>query len=344
MSDAAKLTIPGVGDNLKSPQYNQAGDSWILVQMATQADLTAHLNDTDDAHDASAISFAAATGFVATNAQAAIEEARSDAQGFVTTHEAAGDPHPQYLTTTEANALYHALSTDLATQVELDAHINDTTAAHAASAIAFTPVGSIASTDVAAALAEIATEYAAADSAHVAAGDPHTQYHTDARGDARYWQLTTDLATQAELNAHESDTTSVHGIADTANLVLRTTSNALTGSRIEIGNGTKALELWADATAARITSKDATEIIVGHALEVAANFNVTGTLSVGDVALAEIIRDTIGSALVAGTDVSISVNDGADTITINAVGVPNIAYGTTAPSSPATGDYWLDTN
>lgn len=34
--------------------------------------------------------------------------------------------------------------------------------------------------------------------------DDHTQYHTDARGDARYWQLTTDLATQAELDAHKS--------------------------------------------------------------------------------------------------------------------------------------------
>jgi hypothetical protein len=46
--------------------------------------------------------------------------------------------------------------------------------------------------------------------------DDHTQYHTDARGDARYWPLSTDLATQAELDAHAADTTSVHGIADTS--------------------------------------------------------------------------------------------------------------------------------
>lgn len=32
--------------------------------------------------------------------------------------------------------------------------------------------------------------------------DDHPQYHTDARGDARYWLLSTDLATQAELDAH----------------------------------------------------------------------------------------------------------------------------------------------
>jgi hypothetical protein len=33
------------------------------------------------------------------------------------------------------------------------------------------------------------------------ADDDHTQYHNDARGDARYWPLSTDLATQAELDA-----------------------------------------------------------------------------------------------------------------------------------------------
>jgi hypothetical protein len=40
----------------------------------------------------------------------------------------------------------------------LNAHINDTSAAHAASAIGFTPTGSIASTDVQAAIAEVAAE------------------------------------------------------------------------------------------------------------------------------------------------------------------------------------------
>jgi hypothetical protein len=67
------------------------------------------------------------------------------------------------------------------------------------------------------------------------ADDDHTQYHTNARGDARYWQLSTDLATQAELNAHEADTTSVHGIVDTANLVLANDSR-LTDSRAPTGN------------------------------------------------------------------------------------------------------------
>jgi hypothetical protein len=50
---------------------------------------------------------------------------------------------------------------DMATQTELDAHINDTSAAHAASAVAFTPTGNIAATDVQAAVAEAAAEAAA---------------------------------------------------------------------------------------------------------------------------------------------------------------------------------------
>lgn len=42
------------------------------------------------------------------------------------------------------------------------------------------------------------------------ADDDHTQYHNDTRGDARYYQLSTDLATQAELDAHMGDVTAAH--------------------------------------------------------------------------------------------------------------------------------------
>jgi len=51
---------------------------------------------------------------------------------------------------------------DMATQAELDAHVNDTTAAHAASAIANTPAGTIAATDVQGALNELDTDKQAA--------------------------------------------------------------------------------------------------------------------------------------------------------------------------------------
>jgi hypothetical protein len=53
------------------------------------------------------------------------------------------------------------VAADVATQAELDAHTADTTNAHPASAIGFTPTGTIAASDVQAAIAEVASEAAA---------------------------------------------------------------------------------------------------------------------------------------------------------------------------------------
>jgi hypothetical protein len=58
--------------------------------------------------------------------------------------------------------------------------------------------------------------------------DDHTQYHNNARGDARYWLLTTDLATQAELDALNTAIT----IALAAKQTLDATLTALAGLTI----------------------------------------------------------------------------------------------------------------
>ena len=55
----------------------------VVVDMATQAELDAHVNDTTDAHDATAISFAPAGTIAATTVQAAIEEVASEAGGSI---------------------------------------------------------------------------------------------------------------------------------------------------------------------------------------------------------------------------------------------------------------------
>lgn len=47
-------------------------------------------------------------------------DGRYDALGAVATHEAAGDPHPQYLTATEANAIYDSLAATVS-QAEAEA-------------------------------------------------------------------------------------------------------------------------------------------------------------------------------------------------------------------------------
>jgi hypothetical protein len=50
------------------------------------------------------------------------------------------------------------IGADVATQAGLDAHIADTTAAHAATAVSFAPTGTVAATTVQAAIAEVASE------------------------------------------------------------------------------------------------------------------------------------------------------------------------------------------
>jgi len=118
-----------------------------------------------------------------------------------------------------------AIEGNIATQTELDAHLNDATDAHDASAISFAPTGTISATDAQAAVAEVASEAASALSNHDA---DTTSVHgiadtaqlatlavTDAL-DSRVDTLETDSATTAALTAHEVDTTSVHGISNTA--------------------------------------------------------------------------------------------------------------------------------
>jgi hypothetical protein len=98
-------------------------------------------------------------------------------------------------------------------QTKVDLHVNDPTGAHAATAVAFTPTGTVAASDVQAAIAEVASE-----SAH-----PNLATH-DSLG----------LATDTELTSHRDTTTSIHGITDTS--VLETT----TGSQAKVDTHTVA--------------------------------------------------------------------------------------------------------
>jgi hypothetical protein len=165
------------------------------ARLTAAADLAAHLADTADAHDASAISVVPAGAIAATDVQAALAELDSEKAAASHTHTAsqvtdfteasqdvigamvvaAGGTYDDpggtitlpggapsgaaggVLAGTYPNPSFAA---DMATQAELDAHIGDTTAAHAASAIAFTPNGSIAATDVQAAIQEVRDEAA----------------------------------------------------------------------------------------------------------------------------------------------------------------------------------------
>lgn len=95
------------------------------VDMATQAELDAHLNDTTDAHDASAISFSATGAIASTDVQSAIAELDTEketagtALAVIAIHEAAADPHPQYQKESEKGAASGYASLDGSTKVPI---------------------------------------------------------------------------------------------------------------------------------------------------------------------------------------------------------------------------------
>jgi hypothetical protein len=97
---------------------------------ATTATQT-HIDDTIDAHDASAISFTPVGTIASTDAQSAIAEVATD-----------------------------YIAADVVVAATVSAHLADTADAHVATAIGFTPAGTIAASTVQAAIAELDTEKA----------------------------------------------------------------------------------------------------------------------------------------------------------------------------------------
>lgn len=150
-----------------------------------QAKVDTHVNDTSDAHDASAISFTPAGTIAATDVQAAIEEVASEAGGggaptdvdYLVGTASGGLSAEIVVGTTPGGELggtwasptvdaTHSGSSHAGVQAAaeataaaaLDAHVTDATAAHAASAISYAGNTGLSSTDVEAALDELDNE------------------------------------------------------------------------------------------------------------------------------------------------------------------------------------------
>jgi hypothetical protein len=120
-----------------------------IALAATAADLTAHIDDSADAHNASAVSIADAGGIItATDVEGALQEI----QGALDTDEAA-----------------------------LSDHLADATDAHDASAISIADAaGDFTATHVEGALAELQSDA----ETHAAAADPHTGYQKESEKNA----------------------------------------------------------------------------------------------------------------------------------------------------------------
>lgn len=148
--------------------------------LSTDTDLSDHTGEATDAHDASAISFTPNGSIAATDVQTAIVEVRDEAAGggapstadFLVGTADGGLSNEIVVGATPGGELggtwasptvdaTHAGTTHAAAS---DTHVADTSAAHVASSIGFTPDGSIAATDVQAAIQEVRDEAGGASS------------------------------------------------------------------------------------------------------------------------------------------------------------------------------------
>lgn len=148
------------------------------------------------------------------------------------------------------------------------------------------------------------------------ADDDHTQYHTDARGDARYSLLAHNhtglydaigAAAAAQAAAIAASTPIAHvgsGGVSHANVVAAGAAGFMSG-----GDKTK---LDGIATGATVNSADATLL---------ARANHTGTQPASTVSdFSEAVDDRVAALLVAGTNMTLTYNDGAGTLTLDATG------------------------
>ena len=218
----------------------------LATAAGVQANLDAHIADSTDAHDASAISVVDTGGYYSSaDVEGSLQEVGADvdavASGLaahladttdahdasaISILDAAGD-----FTATEVEGALAELQSDAeADAAALAAHIADTTDAHDASAISYAGGTGMSATDVESALDELATEKANAADLAV------TQAEVD--------------AVEVDLAAHEAETSTAHG-----GFYTQTQSNArfvnidgdtMTGD-LAVVEGTSAAVLSADS-------------------------------------------------------------------------------------------------
>lgn len=220
-----------------------------------QTNLDNHINDTTDAHAASAITNTPAGGIAATTVQAAINELDTE-KATVTalsnhTGAAAGAHAATAISNTPAGgisattvqAAINELDTEKATTAALSAHTGAASGAHAASAISNTPAGNIAATDVQSALNELDSEKATTGS--VTTVQNNLNSHTGAAAGAHaataisFTPANGIAATTVQAAIEEAKTDSAIS-ASTPDPTSNANALVLTGQQIQLGMATLA--------------------------------------------------------------------------------------------------------
>lgn len=260
----------------------------------------------EDAVDAEALERIAADVLL----QAAIDfeaDARADDDTTEINARIAGDAAVQATVTTETNRAVAAEAGLLATH---NAHLSDATDAHDASAVSFSPAGALVSTDVQAALAEL-------DSAKAP---------LSTLGEVVQDLIAATLQQGGNIGLVYDDglgtlTVSVTGLTS-ANI-----SNFTEAAQDAVGAA-----LAATATLS-LAYNDGANSIAGTVLDSPTVAGVTpsqlrdrathtGTQTASTISdLTEVTQDTVGTMVLAGTNASVSYNDGAGTLTIGVTGL-----------------------
>jgi hypothetical protein len=171
-------------------------------------------------------------------------------------------------------------------------------------------------------------------------------------GEVTQAELDTAVANASSaLAAHEADTTSIHGISNTANL--ETTSGAQTKANTAQAYAIQRANHTGTQTSATVSDfveavEDAVAALIGRSTHTGITFTYTdasntlaATVSAG--LDAEQVRDTIGTALGGTGLITVTPNDGADTITISTSATANSSDATLLARANHTGTQSADT-
>lgn len=169
---ASEITYDNTTSGLAATNVQAAIDEVEGRLQTAETDISNHISDAVDAHDASAISFVPVGAVVATDVQSAIAEIDADLTAHIgdtiDAHDASAISvvPTGNLAASDAQSAFNELQSNVdalyndqnATDTALNNHITDTVDAHDASAISSIPAGNLAATDVQSALNELQTD------------------------------------------------------------------------------------------------------------------------------------------------------------------------------------------